>query len=54
MDQFYDYLQYQKKIAQSKLKVIERFQQLGKRHFNKRASNIDIVQNVLRDQGNCL
>jgi hypothetical protein len=51
MDQFNEYLQYQKEIAQAKLKIIERFQQQGKRHPDKRTSNIDIVQHVLKMAG---
>lgn len=54
MDQFNEYLQYQKEMAQAKLKVIERFQQQGKRHPDKRTSNIDIVQNVLKMAGHPL
>jgi len=54
MDQFNEYLQYQKEMAQAKIKVIERFQQQGKRHLDKRTSNIDIVQNVLKMAGHPL
>lgn len=54
MDQFNLYLQYQKEVIQANLKVIERFQQQGRRHPNKRTSNIDIVQNVLNSAGHPL
>ena len=54
MDQFKVYLQYQKEIAQSKLKIIERFQQQGRRRPDERTSNIDIVQNVLKSVGHPL
>jgi len=54
MDQFERYLQYQKEVAQAKLKVIERYQQRGRSMPRKRTSNIDIVQNVLRSVGHPL
>jgi len=47
MDQFKQYLQYQKEVAQSKLKIIERFQQQAKRRPHERTSNIEIVENIL-------
>jgi len=47
MDQFKQYLQYQKEVAQSKLKIIERFQQQVKRRPHERTSNIEIVENIL-------
>ena len=51
MDQFERYLLYQKEIAQAKLKIVERFQQQGQTKSQKRTSNIDIVQNVLKNTG---
>jgi len=51
MDQFEQYLAYQKEIAQSKLKVIERFQQQSQRQTEKRTSNIKIVENILNAAG---
>lgn len=54
MDQFDQYLLYHKEIAKAKLKIIERFEQLGKHRQIKRTSNIDIVQNVLKDVGHPL
>ena len=47
MDQFKLYLQYQKEVTQSQLKIIERFQQQGQRPSRERTSNIEIVENVL-------
>ena len=54
MDRFEQYLQYQKEIAQSKLKVIERFQQQGKSKRQKRMSNLMIVEDVLNSVGHPL
>ena len=54
MDQFDRYLQFQKEVAQSKLKVIERFQEQVQRRPRKRTSNIEIVQNVLNSAGHPL
>jgi hypothetical protein len=54
MDQFKLYLQYQKEVAQAKLKVIERFQQQDSRQSKKRTSNLDIVQNILNSVGHPL
>lgn len=51
MDQFEQYLVYQKEVAQSKLKVIERFQQQSQRQTGKRTSNIKIVENILNAAG---
>ena len=51
MDQFKQYLQYQKDVAQATLKVIERFQQQGQRSPKERTSNIEAVKNVLTDAG---
>jgi len=51
MDQFNQFLQYQKEVAQATLKVIERFQQTARRPVQKRTSNIEIVENVLNSAG---
>lgn len=51
MDQFKLYLQYQKEVAQARLKIIERFQQQGQRQPQERTSNIDIVENILSGAG---
>jgi hypothetical protein len=50
MDQFESYLQYQKEIAESKLKIINRFQK-GVKPKQKRTSKIDIARNVLHIAG---
>ena len=54
MDQFDHFLQYEKEVAQSRLKVIERFQQQGKTKSRKRMSNIQIVKDVLNSAGHPL
>jgi patatin-like phospholipase/acyl hydrolase len=54
MDQFKLYLQYQKEVAQAKLKIVERFQQQDRRQPQQRTSNIDIVQHVLNSAGHPL
>lgn len=54
MDQFDLYLQYHKAVAQAKLKIIEQFQQKGRRKPPKRTSNIKIAQNVLSSAGHPL
>ena len=54
MDQFEQYLLYQKEVAQSKLKVIERFKQQGKSNPPKRISNLQIVEDVLNSVGHPL
>lgn len=54
MDQFEQYLQYQKEVVQSKLKVIERFQPQGKNKSQKRMSNLKIVEDVLNSVGHPL
>ena len=51
MDQFELYLQYQKELAASKLKVIEQFQKEGRTKSIKRTSKIEIARNVLNDAG---
>ena len=54
MDQFDSYLQYNKEVAQAKLKIIERLQQKERRRPQKRTSNIEIVENVLNGAGHPL
>jgi len=54
MDPFERFLEYEKEIVQSKLKVIERFQQPGKSTHSKRMSNIQIVEDVLNCAGHPL
>ncbi|MFH1955025.1 MAG: HTH domain-containing protein [Pseudomonadota bacterium] len=51
MDQFERYLEFQKEVAESKLKVIEQFQKGGQIKPRKRTSKIDIAHNVLNDAG---
>jgi hypothetical protein len=48
MDQFEKYLQFQKEVAQATLKIVERLQEPDADPSQKRTSNIDIVQDVLR------
>lgn len=50
MDQLEFYLQYQKEIAESKLKIINRFQK-GVKPKQKRTSKIEIAKNVLHIAG---
>jgi hypothetical protein len=50
MDQFESYLQYQKEITESKIKVINRFQK-GIKPKTKRTSKIEIAKNVLHIAG---
>jgi hypothetical protein len=47
MDQFNQFLLYQKEVAQATLKVIERFQKQRRSQPKQRTSNIEIVENVL-------
>ena len=54
MDQFKQFLQYQKEVAKSKLKIIERFQQQGKGPAKERMSNIQIVEDILNSAGHPL
>jgi len=51
MDQFKQYLKYQKEVAQATAKVVERFQTSGGKRARKRTSNIDIVLDVLQSSG---
>ena len=51
MDQFKSYLQYQKEITETKLKIITRFQKGIQAKPDKRTSKIEIAKNVLRIAG---
>jgi len=51
MEQFDLYLQYQKDLAEAKLKVIECFQQGVKAKPKKRTSKIDLVHHVINQAG---
>jgi len=51
MDSFEQYLEFQKEVAASKLKVIEQFQKGGKTKLRKRTSKIETARNVLNDAG---
>jgi DNA-directed RNA polymerase delta subunit len=51
MDQFEHYLQFQKELTASKLKIIEQFQKGDQTKRNKRTSKIEIARNVLNDAG---
>jgi DNA-directed RNA polymerase delta subunit len=51
MDQFEQYLEFQKEVAQSTLNVIEQFQKGCEIKPRKRTSKIDIAYNVLDDAG---
>ena len=51
MDQFNEYIQYQKELAESKLKIINRLQQAERAGHNKRTSKIDVASNVLSAAG---
>jgi DNA-directed RNA polymerase delta subunit len=51
MDQFEHYLQFQKELTASKLKIIEQFQKGDRAKSIKRTSKIEIARNVLNDAG---
>ena len=51
MDQFESYLQYQKEITETKLKIINRFQKEVQPKQKKRTSKIEIARNVLHIAG---
>ena len=51
MDQFESYLQYQKEITETKLKIITRFQKGVQAKPDKRTSKIEIARNVLHIAG---
>jgi len=51
VDHFESYLQYQKEITESKLKIINCFQKAVQPKPKKRTSKIEIAENVLRIAG---
>jgi hypothetical protein len=51
MDQFESYLQYQKEITETRLKIITRFQKGIQAKPDKRMSKIEIAKNVLHIAG---
>ena len=51
MDQFESYLQYQKELTETKLKIINRFQKGIQAKPDKRTSKIQIARNILRIAG---
>lgn len=51
MDQFESYLQYQKEITETKLKIINRLQKGVQAKPEKRTSKIETASNVLRIAG---
>ena len=51
MDQFESYLQYQKEITETKLKIITRFQKGIQAKPDKRTSKIEVARNVLHIAG---
>lgn len=50
-DEFNRYLQYQKEVAEAKLKIIDRLQTGRKEKPQKRTSQINIAWNVLKSAG---
>ena len=51
MDQFESFLQYQREITESKLKIINRFQKGLQSKPKKRTSKIEIAKNILHVAG---
>ena len=51
MDRFESYLQYQKEITETKLKIINRFQKAVEPKSKKRTSKIEIARHVLHIAG---
>lgn len=51
MDQFDDYLTYQKEVAEATLRIINQFQERAKGKPKKRTSNIEVIQHVLSTAG---
>ena len=51
MDQFKQYIQYKKEVAQATLKVIDRVQLQERRQAQEHTSNGEIVENVLNGVG---
>ncbi len=51
MEEFDLYLQYQKDVAESKLKIIESYRKKGALSDKKRTSKINITHRVLKEAG---
>jgi hypothetical protein len=51
MSDFEQYLQYEKEVAQSRLRIIDRFQKEGREKPVKRTSMISVVEQVLKHAG---
>lgn len=51
METFERYLHYQKEVAESKLKTIDRFLKDARPEASKRTSKVNIVENVLKIAG---
>jgi dTDP-4-dehydrorhamnose reductase len=51
MDNLKVYLQYQKEVAEARLKIIDRFQKGVETKPEKRTSKIDIASHVLKNAG---
>jgi hypothetical protein len=51
MEEFQLYLEYEKEVTVSRLKIIDRFQKGLKERPVKRTSMIDVVEQVLRNAG---
>ena len=51
MDAFDEYLKFQKEVAESKIKIIERFQKGATAEPVKRTSKIEVARNVLYASG---
>ena len=51
MNQFEQYLEFQREVTETKLKVIEQFQKGGETKPKKRTSKIEIARKVLNDAG---
>ena len=51
MDAFEEYLKFQREVAESKIKIVERFQKEAKTVPTKRTSKISVAGNVLFDAG---
>jgi len=54
MDQFEQYLQYHKEVAEAKLKIIDRLQRQTAKRPGKRTSKIDIARHVLQTAGRAM
>ena len=51
MEEFETFLAYEKEVAESKLKIIDRFQKGMKERPVKRTSMVDLVEQILRNVG---